>query len=92
VIEIDSPLRQPEKEVVIYVKDNGIGIKEEYYDKIFEIFRRLHAKDEYGGGTGAGLAIVKRVIDDHKGEIRVQSKFGEGTTFYIGLPKKGKIK
>ena len=90
VIEIDSPLKQPEKEVVIYVKDNGIGIKEEYFDKIFEIFRRLHQKDEYEGGTGAGLAIVKRIIDEHNGKIRVESKVGQGSTFYLSFPKASK--
>lgn len=90
IIEIDCPIPQPEKdEVVVYVKDNGIGIKEEYFDKIFEIFRRLHARDEYGGGTGAGLAIVKRIIDEHHGRIWVESKVGEGTTFYLSFSRKG---
>ena len=91
IVEIDCPIPQPKKdEVVVYVKDNGIGIRKEYYDEIFKIFRRLHSHDEYGGGTGAGLAIVKRIIDDHNGKIWMESKVGEGTKFYINFPKGGK--
>lgn len=68
------------------VKDNGIGIEPEFRERVFEMFRRFHGENEYGGGTGAGLAIVKRVIDHHDGWIRFDSKPGEGTTFYFGLP------
>ena len=91
IVEIDCPIPQPKKdEAVVYVKDNGIGIRKEYYDEIFKIFRRLHSHDEYGGGTGAGLAIVKRIIDDHNGKIWIESKVGEGTKFHINFPKGGK--
>ncbi|MFH1897284.1 MAG: ATP-binding protein [Candidatus Desantisbacteria bacterium] len=82
---------QKEDGVVFFVKDNGIGIKEEHFDNIFGIFKRLHGKDEYGGGTGAGLAIVKRVINDHGGKTWVKSTFGEGSVFYFSLPRKGKV-
>jgi len=69
-----------------YVKDNGIGIQEEYFDKIFEIFQRL-GKREDTEGTGAGLTIVKTIIQMHKGKIWLESKLGEGTTFYFTVPK-----
>lgn len=69
------------------VKDNGLGIKEEYFQKIFVIFQRLHAKEEFQG-TGIGLAIVKKIVDNLGGKIWLESKFGEGTVFYFILPKK----
>jgi len=67
------------------VADNGIGIEEEYYDRVFEIFRRLHTRDAYPG-TGVGLAIVRRVVERHGGAIRVDSVPGEGSTFSFTLP------
>lgn len=70
---------------IFYVKDNGIGIKENHLDKIFTIFKRLHAKDKYGGGTGIGLTIVKKIIELHHGRIWAESTFGEGTVFYFTL-------
>ena len=70
-----------------FVKDNGIGIDKQYHKEIFSIFKRLHRQDEYEG-TGAGLSIVKRVIDDHKGTIWVDSEPGKGAVFYFTIPKK----
>ncbi|MEM7816482.1 MAG: ATP-binding protein [Candidatus Aenigmatarchaeota archaeon] len=69
-----------------FVKDNGIGIDKKFHQEIFGIFKRLHRQDEYEG-TGAGLAIVKRIIDDHKGLIWVESEPGRGAIFYFTIPK-----
>ncbi len=68
------------------VQDNGIGIDPQYHNKIFGIFQRLHTNEEYEG-TGAGLSIVKRVIDAHKGRLWIESELGKGASFYFTIPK-----
>ena len=67
------------------IKDNGIGMDMEYADKIFTIFQRLHTTEQYKG-TGVGLALCKKIIERHNGEIWVDSKQGKGSTFYFTLP------
>ncbi|HEX3013906.1 MAG TPA: ATP-binding protein, partial [Methanobacterium sp.] len=72
-------------EYIFTVSDNGIGIEKEYKDKIFEVFKRLHAMGKYEG-TGIGLSVVKRIIEQYNGRIWLESELGEGSTFYFTIP------
>lgn len=83
-IEIGSRAA-PSGEREFYVQDNGIGIKADFHARVFAPFKRLHAKDAYGGGSGVGLAIVKRIVEAHGGVIGVSSTPGEGATFTFTL-------
>lgn len=69
----------------ICVQDNGIGFAEEYTEKIFQIFSRLHGKNEYSG-TGVGLSIAKKIAENHGGFIQATSVLGEGANFCVYLP------
>ena len=70
----------------INVRDNGIGFDEKYSDRIFQVFQRLNGKMAYEG-TGIGLAICKKIVERHGGNICVHSALNKGTTFIINLPK-----
>jgi signal transduction histidine kinase len=73
----------------IFIEDNGIGFEQKFAEKIFGMFTRLHASNEYEG-TGIGLALCKKIIEEHKGYISARSKVNEGSTFIISLPVYGK--
>ncbi|WP_445715126.1 PAS domain-containing protein [Flavobacterium sp.] len=88
--EITINAIEDEKNWTFKISDNGIGIENEYIDKIFVIFQRLHDKKEYGG-NGMGLAIVKKLVENLNGKITVESEINKVTTFYLTLPKNEKI-
>ncbi len=69
----------------VEVQDNGIGIKREQFDNVFIMFRRLHSRREYDG-TGIGLAVCKRIVERHGGEIGVSATYGEGSIFWFTMP------
>jgi light-regulated signal transduction histidine kinase (bacteriophytochrome) len=71
---------------IYYIKDNGAGFDMKYAGKLFGVFQRLHRQDEFEG-TGLGLALAKRIISKHGGEIRVEALPEMGATFYFSIPK-----
>ena len=70
---------------IFYVRDNGIGIDARHAEQVYKMFKRLHGRDEYGGGTGAGLTIVKKLIERHGGAVWFDSEPGIGSTFFVSV-------
>jgi signal transduction histidine kinase len=85
---IEVGCQEQDGQTVFFVRDNGIGIEEKYFGKIFQIFERLPAAKQAGDGTGIGLTIVKRIVELHGGKIWLESELGKGTTFFFTLGNK----
>ena len=88
-VEIDTLTSAPPNatgKFAIAVQDNGIGIAPQHHAVVFEVFRRLHLPEEFGGGTGSGLAIARKIVERHGGAIWLESALGQGTTVYFSLP------
>lgn len=84
--KVEINCHKDSSQYVFSIADNGIGIKQEYFPQIFEMFKRLHNRSEYEG-TGLGLSISKKIVDTMGGEIWLESEEGKGTTFHFSIPK-----
>ena len=88
--KIHISVEKEDEEYIFSVKDNGIGIDQQHLERIFTIFQRLHTREEYAG-TGIGLAITQRIIQQHSGKIWAESELGKGTTFFFTIPIKQRL-
>jgi light-regulated signal transduction histidine kinase (bacteriophytochrome) len=82
-----SALKNSGKKWQFSVKDNGLGIDEQYFERIFGMFQRLHKREEFAG-TGIGLAICRKIVERHGGSISVESQLGHGSTFHFALTER----
>jgi two-component system, chemotaxis family, sensor kinase Cph1 len=76
-------------QTVYFVRDNGIGIAPRHFDQVFKMFKRLHGREDFGGGAGAGLTIVRKLVERHSGLVWLESTPGEETTFFFTLSAAG---
>jgi len=88
VVIVDCKVKEGQH--IFSVKDNGIGIALEHQERVFEMFKRLHTRDEYEG-TGIGLSTCKKIVQKHGGEIWLESEHGVGTTFYFSIPVRTEV-
>lgn len=87
-VELNIAAERQSRRWVFSIQDNGIGFDMQYADRIFQMFQRLHSMDEYQG-TGMGLAVCRKIVERHGGEIWVESEPGKGTTFFFSIPEEG---